>query len=219
MPPTHPRPALRPGATVLAALVTAACLTGCGRADAHGAADARAASDSAAAVAPDAAASPAAATAAPATGSADAPLTVADVDRWARGMTAELEAVQAAGARLRAAGSGADTAGAMLAATEMSTEAGGARAAGVDLERYRRLRRELSGVAELMAPLDQEMNVGALPPAMVAEMRKGRETALARVSRALPPEVVEAVRPRAAALRAQEVALVGARLQAAGRGR
>jgi hypothetical protein len=69
-----------------------------------------------------------------------------------------------------------------------------------------------------MSPLEQEMNVSAMPAPMVAEMRKGREEALARVTDGLPPDLVAALRPRAAALRAQQRALVasGSRRRASG---
>jgi hypothetical protein len=141
---------------------------------------------------------------------------VADVDRWERGMAAEIEAVREAAARRRAATSAADTAAAVAAATDLATLTAGARAAGVDEERYRQIRSALSDVVEPMSPLEQEMDLSAMPAPMAAEMRKGREAALARVTEGLAPDLVEAVRPRAAALRAQQRALVAERFKAAG---
>lgn len=63
------------------------------------------------------------------------------------------------------------------------------------------------------------MDVSKMPAAMVAQMQKGREEGLARVSSDLPPALVEALRDHAAALRKQEVTLTGERLKAAGIGR
>lgn len=150
---------------------------------------------------------------------ADATLSVADIDRWQRGMEAELKAVEETPARLRAATSGADSVAAVMGATEMGTRAAGAAAAGVDESRYQRLRGELSEVVSQMSPLEAEMNVATMPASMVADMRRAREEGLARLVATLPADVVEALRPRAADLRKQELALVGARMKAAGLGR
>ena len=195
------------------ALLATVLLAACGRGDAD-AADADTAAADTSAAAATAAPAPT-----PAPDAAPTPLTVADIDRWERGMAAELEAVKAAGARLRQATSGADSAAAIGEMTEGSTLAAGASAAGVDEERYRRLRSELAEVVEPMSPLEQEMDVSKMPASMVAEMRKGREDALARVTAALPADLVEALRPRAAALRTQQKMLVDERLKAAGVGR
>src|SRR5689334_12732571 len=77
--------------------------------------------------------------AAPAAAPADPgqqPVTVADIDRWSQGMAAELEAVHAAGAKLRQAKTADDSSNAMAGALDTQTLAAGAQAAGVDGERY-----------------------------------------------------------------------------------
>jgi hypothetical protein len=53
-------------------------------------------------------------------------------------------------------------------------------------------------------------------PDMVAEVRKGNEQNLARIGQAVPPDVLEALKPRAVELRKQSLQLVGARLKSAG---
>ena len=190
---------------VLGASVAIACG---GAADAEDG-DSLAAADTAAAEAPAAAPAPAAEP-------ADAAIAVADIDRWQRGMEAELQAVDDASARLRAAKDAADSANAVLTTTESSTRAAGAAAAGVDESRYARIRGDLSEIVSQMTPLEMEMNVSAMPANMVAEMRRTREEGLARLAAAMPADVVEALRPRAEALRKQELSLVGARMKAAG---
>jgi hypothetical protein len=204
--------------TALALLVAATLVVGCG-----GKSDDTSAEDSAAVAQADSAApaaepAPAAAAAAPAADN-DAPLTVADIDRWQRGMVAEAKAVEDAGTKLRAATSSADTLAAMMGANETSTRATGASAAGIPEQRYNIIRSQLSEIVSQMSPLEQEMDVSKMPAPMVEEMRKGREAGLARVTANLPPEVLEALRPRAAELRKQELALVAARMKAAGLGR
>jgi len=52
---------------------------------------------------------------------ASTPLTVTDVQRWERGMEGELEAVQAAAAKMHSARSGEDSLNAMMGVQEMST--------------------------------------------------------------------------------------------------
>jgi len=145
-----------------------------------------------------------------------APVTVEDIDRWQKGMEAELEAVKKAGADLKAAKNSNDTLSAMMAANDMSTRAAGAKAAGVDEERYQLIRNTLSSVVGQMAPIEQEMDVSKLPAASVAELKKGREAGLAQAAAGLSPELVEALKPRAAELRKQDLTLTGERLKAAG---
>jgi hypothetical protein len=152
----------------------------------------------------------------PAGPSSSAPLTVADIDRWQRGMEAELKAVREAGAKLKSAKTGTDTVSAMFAANDMSTRDAGAKAAGVDPERYQFIRTTLSSAAAYLGPM--EMDTTGMPKSMVEELKKGRESGLARMSTELPPEVQEALRPRAAELRKQDLMLTGERLKASGIG-
>ena len=66
-----------------------------------------------------------------------APVTVAEIDSWQKGMAAELEAVRAAGTRFKEAKTADDTLSAMMGMQEMATQEAGAKAAGLDLERYK----------------------------------------------------------------------------------
>jgi hypothetical protein len=159
---------------------------------------------------PSAAATPAPANNTPAS------LTAEDIDRWKKGMDAELEAVKKAGADLKAAKTGNDTLSAVMAANDMSTRAAGAKAAGVDDERYQLIRSTLSSVVGQMAPIEQEMDVSKLPATAVAELKKSREAGLAQATAELSPELVEALKPRAAELRKQDLTLTGERLKASG---
>lgn len=148
--------------------------------------------------------------------SAEASMTVEDIDRWQRGMQAEREAVEQAAAQLRTARSDNDSLSAMMAANETSTRAAGAKGAGVDEQRYGRVRSTLSSIVRYMAPLETEMNVSQMPAEMRTAMQANRDSTFARMSPAFSPAVIEALRPRAEALRRQELELVGARLKAAG---
>lgn len=150
------------------------------------------------------------------TSAANAPLTVADIDRWQKGMDAELKAVQDAAARMHEAKSGDDTVSAMFATNETSTLPAGAKAADVDVERYKFIRSTLSTVAGEMSPIENEMNTKDMPAPMVAQLQQGRDQALARSTATMSPDVVAALKPRAAALRKQDLELTAARLKAAG---
>jgi hypothetical protein len=75
------------------------------------------------------------------------PLTVADIDRWEKGMAAELEAVNAAGAKRKAAKTGDDTLSAMMAVQDQATMEIGAKAADVEGERYNLIRSTFSTAA------------------------------------------------------------------------
>ena len=158
-----------------------------------------------------------AAAAAP-TADANAPLTVDDIDRWQRGMEAELAAVREAGASLARATTSADSATAIFAANDMATRDEGARGAGVDEARYGRIAGTLSDLAGLMAPLSATMSVEGMSADMQKQMQEGRDRSLAEASKQVPAEVLEALRPRAEALRRQALELVGERLKAAGIG-
>ncbi len=196
----------------LAAAVLLATLAACGGDASEEAADTLAAieGDQSAMTAPTS--DPAAATA------SDAPVTVEDIDRWQRGMAAELEAVRAAEERLARATTGTDSVDAIFDANDTATREEGARGAGVDEARYGRIGSTFSGIVRYMVPLSAEMDVSAMPAEMQEQMQAGREQSLARASEGVPPEVLEALRERAAELRRQEMELVGARMRAAGIG-
>ena len=205
--------------TAFAVAVAVALLTACGGGDASSDADdttAEAAQEDTASTDPG---GMAATPASPPAEVTSRPLAPDDIDRWTRGMEAELQAVRDAGTKLKSARTGEDTLGAIFGANDMSTRDAGAKAAGVSSERYQFIRTTLSSGVANMAPLEAEMDVSQLPASMVAEMKKGRETALTRMSTELPAAVVEALRPRAAALRKQDLGLTGERLRAAGMAR
>ena len=194
-------------AAVAAALLSAAACGG----DADDAGDTLAAEgDTAAAAAPADAPAPVA--------DARAPLTVEDIDRWQRGMAAELAAVREAGAQLARATTGTDSVSAIFAANDMSTRDEGARGAGLDEERYAHVASSLSAVVRYMVPLSMEMSVEGMPAEMRTQMQESRDRSLEQARQALPAEVFEALQPRAEALRRQEMELVGERLKAAGMG-
>lgn len=204
-----------PPRTLLRFVVAVTLVAGCGRSESSDGSDSSttdsvAADTAATAAQPDAAATPAASNNTPAS------LTADDIDRWKKGMDAELEAVKKAGSDLEAAKTSNDTLSAVMAANDMSTRAAGAKAAGVDEERYQLIRTTLSSVVGQMAPIEQEMDVSKLPATAVAELKKSREAGLAQATAGLSPELVEALKPRAAELRKQDLTLTGERLKASG---
>src|SRR5688572_25001091 len=145
-----------------------------------------------------------------------APIKVDDIDRWQRGLAGELEAVQEAGRRFREAKTGTDSVNAAGGALDMATVGAGARAAGLSEERYQFVRSTLSTAVSYLSPIEQEMDVSQMPANMVEEMKKSRETSLTQMSNEVPNEVVEALRPRAAELRKQDLGLTVERLKAVG---
>jgi hypothetical protein len=148
---------------------------------------------------------------------ASAPLTVADVQRWERGMEGELQAVQAAAAKMQSARSGEDSLNAMMGVQEMSTLSAGAQAAGVDEERYKFIRSNLSAAVSYLTPPELEgMDTTKMPQNLRDEFRNGRDASLRQMSTAVPTEVVDALRSRAAELRKKDMELAGARLKGAG---
>jgi len=199
-------------------LAAAALLAACGRADTPNAEDDSPSADTTAATDSSAAAAPAP-TGAAAASDAQAPLAVDDIDRWQRGMEGELQAVHDAATKLRDAKSSTDSLSALMAANDMGTRDAGAKAAGVDPERYQRIRSTFSGIVGQMAPIEGEMNVSQMPAAAVAELKKSREQGVAQSTAGMPPELVEALRSRAADLRKQDLALTGERLKLAGMAR
>jgi hypothetical protein len=149
--------------------------------------------------------------------SSSAPLTLADVRRWERGMEGELKAVQAAGAKMKSARTGEDSLNAMMGVQEMTTASAGAQAAGVDEERYKFIRSNLSAVVSYLTPPELEgMDTAKMPQSMRDEFRTGREAQLKRMETEVPAEVVEALKPRATELRKKDMELAGARLKGAG---
>lgn len=167
------------------------------------------------AAAPAPAAPPAPAPAAP---QRDA-LTAQDVERWQRGLAAEKKAVQEAGARLAAAKDENAKLEALHGTTEMATNEIGAKAAGVDVDTYRRIGQVLSMAAAQFSPVELEMDVSQAPPELIDQLKQAKAAGMERVSKQLPPDVIEAIRPRAAELRRADMELAGERLKIATGGR
>jgi hypothetical protein len=201
------------------AMIVTALAVGCSAKDKDAvvAGDSAGQADSAGA---DTSASSAASSGAPSTGATDesapASITVADIDRWQRGMEAERNAVEEAGKKYKEAKTATDTMNAMFAANETSTRAAGASAAGVSENRYGLIGSTLSDVVSKMSPIENEMDVSKMPASMLTAMKEDRAKSLAQVTATLPPDLVEALRPRAAALRKQVLELTAQRMRAAG---
>lgn len=143
-----------------------------------------------------------------------APMSVEDIERWERGMQAELQAVREAEESLRTAETSEDTLNAMMAVNDMSTRAAGARAAGVSEDRYQFVRTTLSSAVKNLSPLDEEMDVSQMPEAMIEQFEQNRQLSLEQIRDVLPDDVLEALRTRASELRRQDIALISARLEA-----
>jgi hypothetical protein len=188
-------------------LLTVVLLAGCGGGAAKDEAVADAAGD-ASGPAPDAAGQ---------SGSpSSAPLSVEDIGRWEKGMAAELAAVQKAGAKLKSAKTGEDTLSALMGVQEMTTTPVGARAAGVDEERYGVVRSDLSAATAYLTPHLGGIDTTMLSPAQREEMRQMNAAQLKQMEGRVPAEVVEALKPKAEALRKKDLELAGARLKGAG---
>ena len=153
---------------------------------------------------------------APATNPNVAPLTTADIDRWDKGMAGELKAIEEAGAKIQSARSGEDTLSAMMGVQEMATIGAGAQAAGVELERYKFVRSNLSAVASYLTPSQGGIDTTLLSQAQRDELRQMNDTRIQQMQQDVPPEVVDALKPRAVELRKKDLELVGARLKGAG---
>ena len=196
-------------ASTITGALLAATLYACGRADSRpdSAPDAAATADtatgdvSAEAAAPD---------------PGQAPLTVADIDRWDKGMAGELEAVHAATAKLKVAKTADDTVTAMMGVQDVATAGSGARAAGVDEERYKLIRDNLSAASSYLAPSIGGLDTTNLSPAQRDEMRQGNQAQLEQMKDMVPADVVAALTPRAAELRTRDLELTVARLKGAG---
>jgi hypothetical protein len=142
-------------------------------------------------------------------------MSVEDIDRWQRGMEAELKATQAAAAKLAEAKDDNAKLEALHGATEMGTIDAGAEAAGVDLDRYRRIRNTISNAVSQLSPLEMEMDVSQMPPEMVEQMTQARAAGVTQLEKELPADVLEALKTRAAELRKLDKTLVGERLKVA----
>jgi hypothetical protein len=192
-------------------LLTIVFLAGCGggpgKDEAHDEAVAEAGGDGAA-PAPD--------TAGKSGSPSSAPLAVEDIARWEKGMAAELAAVQEAGAKLKSAKTGEDTLSALMGVQEMTTTPVGARAAGVDEERYSALRSDLSAATSYLTPHLGGIDTTLLSPAQREEMRQMNAAQLKQMEGRVPAGVVEALKPKAEALRKKDLELAGARLKGAG---
>jgi hypothetical protein len=192
---------------LLTVVLLAGCGGGAGKDETHDEAVADVAGDSPA-PAPDAA------------GQSDspssAPLSVEDIGRWEKGMAAELAAVQEAGAKLKSAKTGEDTLSALMGVQEMTTTPAGAQAAGVDEERYSVVRSDLSAATAYLTPYLGGIDTTMLSPAQREEMRQMNAAQLKQMEGRVPAEVIEALKPKAEALRKKNLELAGARLQGAG---
>ena len=197
-----------------AGLLAVGLLFACGRKDAQPdvSADTASGEDSAAQDTSSSAAPAAQPTGTP----TSAPLTPADIERWTKGIDGELQAVREAGAKLKSARTSDDTLNAMMGVQEMATVDAGAKAAGVDPERYKFIRSNLSAVVGYLTPSLGGIDTTSLPQAQRDELRKGNEAQIQRMQQEVPADVVDAVKPRAAELRKKDMELVAARLKGAG---
>lgn len=149
-------------------------------------------------------------------GVAESPVTPEDIGRWEKGMAAELKAVREAGAKLGTAKTGEDTLAALMGVQEMTTTGVGAKAAGVGTDRYQVLRTNLAVAVAYLTPHLGGIDTTLLTPAQRDEMHRTSIAQLKQLEDAVPAEVVEALKPKADALRKREIELAGARLKGAG---
>jgi hypothetical protein len=203
-------------AALTLAIAAVTTLAACGKKDADDAADTTAQEDTAAAAAAETASAQQQQAAAQPQNAATAPLSVADIDRWKKGMDAELKAVKDASAKVRSARTGTDTLQAMSDAMETSTREVGAKAAGVDPERYGFIRSTFEATVGQLTPPEQEgMDTASFTKEMRDQFRQGREAALQRVAPSLEAGVIDALKPRAVELRKQSMTLAFSRVAAA----
>ena len=142
----------------------------------------------------------------------DVPITVADIDAWQKGMTAELKAVQDAGTARQKAKNATDTLNAVFGANETSTRPAGATAAGMSEARYQYVADKLSSIVGNLSPIDSEMNMKDMPADFRTKMQQNREENATREMTGMTPDVQAALHARAAELRKQSLDLAGARL-------
>ena len=98
----------------------------------------------------------------------------------------------------------------------MATIPAGARAAGMDEQRYKTVRSNLSAAVAYLTPHLGGIDTTLLSPEQRDEMRRMNAAQLDQLKGAVPAEVVEALKPKAEALRKRELELAGARLKGAG---
>ncbi len=99
---------------------------------------------------------------------------------------------------------------------EMTTTPVGARAAGLDPERYNMVRSNLGAAVGYLTPHLGGVDTTLLSAAQREEMRRMNAAQLKQLESTVPAEVIEALKPKAEALRKQELELAGARLKGAG---
>jgi len=202
------------GPQAAAGLLSILLLSACGRKDANP--DPSAETTSGEAAAPAAETPSSSQPDQPAINPSSAPLSTADIERWEKGLNGEMQAVREAAAKMKSARSNADTLNAMMAVQEMGTRDAGAKAAGVDPERYGFIRSNLSAVIGYLTPALGGIDTTVLSQAQRDELRQGNEAQLQQMQQQVPAEVVEAVRPRAVELRKKDMELVAARLKGVG---
>jgi hypothetical protein len=134
-------------------------------------------------------------------------------------MDAELKAVQDAEAQMHGAKTATDTLNALGASMEATTRAAGAKAAGISADEYQLISSTLSPLVGEMTPVEQEMDMSGMPAQTVAAMNESRLKSLEASSKNVSPQLIDALRPRAAALRKQSLALTAERVKAAGMSR
>jgi hypothetical protein len=198
------------------ACVLVLTLTACGGGDSRTEDAARSAEAGTDTAAGDQAAQPTPGAAPDVSADATAPVTVSDIESWHKGMAAELEAVRNAGARMKEAKTSDDTLSAMMGMQEMATQEVGAKAAGLDLERYKFINSELSAAVSYLTPALGGIDTTMLSPAQRDELRESNAAQLKQMEERVPTGVVDALRPRAAELRKQSLELAAERLKSAG---
>jgi len=104
----------------------------------------------------------------------------------------------------------------MMGVQEMATWESGAKAAGLDVERYKFVNSELSAAVSYLTPQLGGIDTTILSPAQRQELRESNAAQLKQMEERVPAEVVEALKPRAAELRKQSLELAGERLKSAG---
>ena len=172
--------------------------------------------------APADAATPAPATAAPEAvapqSTADAPIALADLDAYARGVQAEIDALRASADKVKQPRTAKDTnaeTAALLEMTSPDIEAAGAKASGLDPARYAAVKQSADTVFGKLDTLHGLEAMTADAGEMTAEMRKEVEANRASLEAqlgdpyaGLPPDVAAALKARhdtLAQLRAQAI--------------
>jgi len=133
-------------------------------------------------------------------------------------MAAELEAVHDAAEKRKTAKTADDTVAAMMALQDMATLEAGAKAAGVNGDRYNLIRSSFSAAASYLAPSVGGIDTTGLSPDQRADIRAGNAAQLEQMKDVVPADVVSALTPRAAELRTRDLELTAARMKGAGMG-